>query len=115
MCVAEDDNGFNSSPYMIEPCHAGFFQGFSFNNDGSVSSSLDRCMIGSGVRRDGGGVSTGFCDAGAAQDWLVGPGGELINSGSGLCLDDPGATQVAGTQLDLQDCDGRLGEVWAIA
>jgi hypothetical protein len=115
MCVAEDDDGFHSSSYMIEPCHGGFFQGFSFNNDGSVSSSLGRCMIGSGVRRDGGGVSTGFCDAGAAQDWLVGPGGELINSGSGLCLDDPGATQVAGTQLDLQDCDGRLGEVWAIA
>jgi len=72
-------------------------------------------MIGSGARRDGGTVSTGFCDAGYAQDWLAGPGGELINQGSGLCLDDPGNSQVAGTQLVLEDCDGRLGEVWAIA
>lgn len=115
MCAAEDDNGNDASPYLIEPCRGGFFQGFSFNPDGSVSSSLDRCMIGSGTRRDGVGVSTGFCSAGAAQDWVAGPGGELINEGSGLCLDDPGGTQVAGTQLDLQDCDGRLGEVWAIA
>jgi hypothetical protein len=115
MCMAVNDNGADPASYMIEPCGNGGLQGFGFNNDGSVLSSLDRCMIGEGTRRDGAGVASGFCDAGAAQDWFVSPSGELINAGSGLCLDDPGNSKVAGTQLVLEDCYGTLGEIWAIA
>jgi hypothetical protein len=114
MCMAADDNGYNSSPYMIEPCGEGDERGFGFNNDGSVLTSLDRCMIGEDRRIDGAEVSSGFCDQGYAQDWLVGPGGELINEATGLCLDDPGNSEVAGTPLELEDCYGQLGEIWAL-
>lgn len=72
-------------------------------------------MIGGGFHRDGVGMNSGFCDAGYAQDWLVGPGGELINEASGLCLDDPGNSRVAATHLVQEDCYGQLGETWAIA
>jgi Ricin-type beta-trefoil lectin domain/Subtilase family len=46
------------------------------------------------------------------QSWLQGPGGELINSASGLCLADPGDGP-AGTGLVLEDCYGRAGEEWS--
>jgi hypothetical protein len=58
---------------------------------------------------------SGNCDHGPDQLWLAGPGGELINEGTGLCLDDPGNSHLAGTQLVLEDCYGTLGEIWAIA
>lgn len=115
MCMATNDNGFDSAPYVIEPCTGSKDTvGFGFGIDNEVISSLDRCMIG-GRRFDGGGINSGFCNQGAAQLWLPGPGGELINEGSGLCLDDPGNSHVAGTQLVLEDCYGTLGEIWAIS
>lgn len=110
MCMAVNDNGFDPAPYMIEPCGGGYQQGFGFNNDGEVLSSLLRCM-GYGLT----GVTSGDCTGSVAQDWLVGPGGELINEGSGQCLDDPGNSEAAGTQLVLEPCYGTLGEIWAIA
>jgi len=116
MCMAVSDDGFHSAPYVIEPCTGGTGNvGFGFNINGEVDSSLGRCMVGGRRRIDGGGISSGNCDQGPDQLWLVGPGGELINEGTGLCLDDPGNSHLAGTQLVLEDCYGTLGEIWAIA
>lgn len=118
MCLVTDDDGFHTSPYVIEPCAAptGTLT-FGFDLNGNVQSSLFRCMIGSGRRLDGTVVNSGSCSAnqGPAEDWLEGPGGELINEGSGLCLDDPGNSKTAGTELILNDCYGSLGEIWAIS
>lgn len=110
MCMAVNDDGFHPAPYTVEPCGNGGQQGFGFNNDGRVLSSLLRCM-GEGNA----GVESANCSGSVAQDWLVGPGGELINESSGLCLDDQANSQVAGTQLVLDPCYGTLGEIWAIA
>ena len=40
--------------------------------------------------------------------------GTLLNSGSGLCLEDPGGNTTPGTQLDLDACSGAAGEQWAL-
>jgi hypothetical protein len=114
MCMATNDDGFHTAPYVIEPCTGtNNTVGFGFGIDNEVISSLDRCMIGA-RRLDGSGINSGFC-TGGFQLWLVGPTGELINESSGLCLDDPGNSRVAGTQLVLEDCYGTLGEIWAIS
>ncbi len=118
MCMSVDDDGFHSAPYTIEPCNEPFGTvGFGFDLNGDVESSLDRCMIGGVASRriDGEGIASGFCNQGAAQEWLACPNGEIINAGTGLCLDDPGNSKVAGTQLVLNDCYGTLGEIWAIS
>jgi len=49
-----------------------------------------------------------------SQQWLVGPGGELINAHSGDCLADPGNKTANGTALKLGACYGRAGETWAV-
>lgn len=118
MCMATSDDGFHTAPYVIEPCTGGTGQvNFGFNINGQVNSSLGRCMLGGSSRVDGAGISSGNCGLNPTpvQQWLVGPGGELINEGTGLCLDDPGNSHVAGTQLVLEDCYGTLGEIWAIS
>jgi hypothetical protein len=54
------------------------------------------------------------CQEGAADLWFPLPNGEILNSGNGLCLDDPGNSALPNNQLQLQACDGSLGEIWSI-
>lgn len=107
MCVATSDDGFHSSPVMIGTCRSFDDQNLWIDINARIESSLDRC-VGSGQ-----GVQIGSCTGAFGQDWLVGPNGELINEGSGLCLDDPGDSTVSGTQLTESDCYGQLGQIWA--
>jgi hypothetical protein len=48
-----------------------------------------------------------------AQTWEPGPGGQMINLGSGKCLADPNSGE-AGTTLVQNDCYGDLGEIWGL-
>ena len=105
MCVSDADTGAGGYPSTLEPC--GQSVRFGMGPDGSVISSLGRCM------GPGGGI--GNCEGQPYDDWLWGPGGELINEGTGLCLDDPGDAATAGTELTTTDCYGLPGEVWARA
>jgi len=58
-------------------------------------------------------VSTTCSATSARQAWFWGPGGELINAASGLCLADPSGTPGSGDGLELEDCYGLPGEIWA--
>jgi Ricin-type beta-trefoil lectin domain len=106
MCLADDDDGFHTSAYMMEPCRDGYSQDYWINVDGSVSSSLGRCL---------GPGASGNCDGKPDQVWLYGPDGELINESTGLCLDDPDGAATAGTDLTMSDCYGELGEIWGVS
>ena len=54
------------------------------------------------------------CDGAASQVWTPQSNGSLVNSGSGLCLEDPGGTTTAGTQLDLHTCNGAADQQWTL-
>jgi predicted alpha-1,6-mannanase (GH76 family) len=69
----------------------------------------------------GGGTSNGTliewepCTSGnGAQVWVPQSDGALLNSQSGKCLDDPGSSTTAGTQLQLYTCDGTGAQHWTI-
>jgi O-glycosyl hydrolase len=42
----------------------------------------------------------------------AGTTGEIVGTGSGRCVDVPGATQTAGTQVELWDCNGGANQQW---
>ncbi|ACU37022.1 ricin-type beta-trefoil lectin domain protein [Actinosynnema mirum] len=42
------------------------------------------------------------------------PGGRLVNTASGRCVDVPGSTTANGTQLQLWDCHGQPNQSWAL-
>ncbi len=105
LCASVDDTGAGQAAFTLEPC--GQSVPFGFGPDGSVIISDLRCM--------GAGPGAANCDGGTDQDWLWGPGGELVNESSGQCLDDPGNATAAGTDLTTLDCYGLPGEVWARA
>jgi hypothetical protein len=77
-----------------------------------------KCMTvtGTNTRLDGDVVKLETCGSPAytTQQWVTGPGGDLINVNSGLCLTDPGNNSTQGTALVQQDCYGLLGQIWAI-
>jgi hypothetical protein len=75
------------------------------------------CVIGASLRRDGAAPFVGGCGSGKdpAEIWLNGPNGQLINQGTGLCLDDPGNSISSGTGVLLEDCYGQPGEIWAVS
>ena len=53
------------------------------------------------------------CNGGGNQQWLA-VNGELVNPGSGKCLDDPNFTTTQGTQLDLWTCNGGSNQQWSV-
>ncbi len=92
-CSATADQAFGISGDTIAGLSGSCFD---------VHSLLDRAAI---IPDGCTGSATGF-----SQQWLTGPGGELINANSGKCLDDPGR----GQPLEQEDCYGLPGEIWAI-
>ncbi len=46
----------------------------------------------------------------SSQQWLLTPAGQLMNAGSGRCLEATGR----GQPLKQEDCYGLPGEIWAI-
>jgi Putative Ig domain/Ricin-type beta-trefoil lectin domain len=99
----------------VATCGGATPQTFRFEPNGVIKAGLG-CVSGGSLRRDGLRPMVRPCAAGppAAKIWLDGPNGQLINQGTGLCLDDPGHKKASGTQLRLEDCYGQPGEIWAI-
>src|SRR5258708_34384349 len=44
------------------------------------------------------------CDGSGSQRWQFGTDGELVNTASGQCLDDPYSHTANGTKLDIYRC-----------
>ncbi|WP_405493071.1 LamG-like jellyroll fold domain-containing protein [Streptomyces sp. NBC_00096] len=68
------------------------------NNNGSTNGTI---------------VQLWSCHPGvAAQQWVLSPGGGLMNPSSGKCLDDPNANQTPGTQLVIYTCNQTNAQGW---
>jgi len=53
------------------------------------------------------------CNGSAAQKWTV-SNGELVNTGSGKCLDATGNSSANGTQLQIWTCTGAANQLWTL-
>ena len=49
-----------------------------------------------------------------AQQWRIQSAGALVNTASGMCLDDPGDNPVAGTQPVIFSGTATTGEYWHV-
>ncbi len=113
MCMATEYGTPGQLPLalMVEPCgQSGEDYGYTFGADGQLLTSGGDCI---GVSREGIDITSGC--SGTPDTWIPLPDGQLYNVGYGVCLDDPGGSTTAGTQLDVAPCNGSLGEIWAIA
>jgi hypothetical protein len=106
MCLSADmfTNPRPPWPSTIDSCDRSLVVMLTFNS--SLADSEGFCLSGASY------TSCGFTPD---QPWLAGPGGQLIDPASGLCLDDPDNSATPGTRLTLATCAGQLGEIWALA
>jgi hypothetical protein len=107
MCLSatEPQQSQTSWPTVIDPCADSLKLLFTFN--GSLQNVDGFCLSGTNFALT--------CGSTPDQPWISGPGGQLIDPVTGLCLDDPGDSATAGTQLTLSGCYGQMGEIWALS
>ena len=86
---------------------------WSLEGDGAIKDSRHQCLAANGLL-SATAVTVEPCDqTNFAQLWEPGPGGQLINIGSGKCLADKG-NGGAGTVVVQNDCYGDAGELWGL-
>jgi hypothetical protein len=59
----------------------------------------------------GNAVQWSTCTGAATQTWANQPNGTIVNTGSGLCLDDAAAGG-SGTNLIAYTCSGAANQLW---
>ncbi len=98
-------NPANGTAVQLWDCNGTAAQRWTF--DGNAVQALGKCLdVAAASRTDGARVQIYDCNGTGAQQWTV-TGGQLINTGSGKCLDaDGGRTQI-------WTCNGGASQKWA--
>ncbi|HEY6277733.1 MAG TPA: ricin-type beta-trefoil lectin domain protein [Streptosporangiaceae bacterium] len=116
-CMDDRNNATsNGNPIQSAACTTSSRQKWTVMPDGTVRIH-GKCLDVSGLSSlDGAAIDLYTCSSArlASQQWLTGPGGELINARSGRCLAIPGDSTANGTALKQEDCYGNAGEIWAL-
>jgi alpha-galactosidase len=113
-CVAAA-RGFASSgnPAVVSDCSGALNQLWNLQSDGTVHLAGNCLDIAGGAATGGASIDVTPCTGSSAQQWQYQPNDTLGNPGSGLCLDDPNASTVNGTQLRVWQCGPtQTGETW---
>ena len=79
--------------------------------DGELQT-LGGCLTESGAASNSP-VQFDACTSGTPQLWTHQANGELINTASGLCLDDAGSGG-SGTQLIVWTCKDSSNQIWTL-
>jgi hypothetical protein len=107
LCV--DDSGAkttNGNPIILWTCSGAANQSWTIANNGELQT-MGGCMtVGSGNA-----VQWSTCTGATTQLWANQPNGTIVNTGSGLCLDDTAAGG-SGTNLIVYSCSGAANQLW---
>jgi Ricin-type beta-trefoil lectin domain len=106
----EPDDG---TPLQIRDCTGGAREHWTFERDGTVRS-MGLCMDAAwGSSDDGTVVQLVRCHGGPAQHFALNGYGELLNLGSGKCVDVVDMETRNGTRLQLWECAGTSNQRWS--
>ena len=107
--LCADDSGAkttNGNPIVLWTCSGAANQSWTVANNGELQT-LGGCMtVGSGNA-----VQWSTCTGATTQTWANQPNGTIVNTGSGLCLDDAAAGG-SGTNLIAYTCSGAANQLW---
>lgn len=96
----------------VNGCNGNEAQQWAVGSDNSIQV-WGLCLDSSGSSA-GSPVGLESCSGASSQTWTANSSGELVQGGSGLCLEDPGATATAGTQLTVDTCSGAADQKWTL-
>ncbi len=105
------------SKVVLWQCQGNPEQQWALNTDGTIRRQSLFCLDSAGTT-PGSLVVLNPCGTTptTSQIWTPGPNHTLVQQASGLCLDDPAANTVNGTQLDLVTCPatGTAQDSWRL-
>ncbi len=102
----------DGTPLQIRDCTGGARQTWRFEPDGSVRS-MGLCMdVAWGSADDGAVVQLVRCHGGPAQHFVLNRAGDLVNLGSGKCVDVTDMETANGTRLQQWECGGTSNQKW---
>lgn len=112
MCA--DDPGDSSTPGTavdMATCTNGAGQNWTVQSNGTITLG-GLCLDNPSSSN----VALDACSGGSSQVWAQGTGNTLVNSASGLCLNDPGSltSPKSGTVLNAATCGGGVNQVWPL-
>jgi hypothetical protein len=97
-------NSANGTAVQLWECNGTGAQQWTV--DGASVKALGKCLdVSGGSRQDGARVQIYACNGTGAQQWAF-RGTQLVNSGSGKCLD------ADGTRLQIWACTGAANQAW---
>ena len=99
----------------VNSCNGNVTQEWLAWSDGTVTD-LGLCLDTNGGTSAAGRplVDLETCSGAASQVWAQQSDGALLNTASGMCLDDPAFSTTAGTQLQVYACNGGANQVWTL-
>lgn len=108
----DDPGGSTASGTRVEiwGCWGGASQRWTVVQDGTLRIN-GVCLAEAGTA-NGAAVVVKPCDGSSAQRWQVGTNGQLVNTASRQCLDDPGWKTANGTLLQIWACSGGAEQHW---
>jgi hypothetical protein len=101
----------DGTPVQVYTCNGTNAQQWTVESNGTIQA-LGKCLdvIGAGTT-NGTRVDLYTCNGTGAQSWQAQSNGELVNTNSGLCLDDTGFG-ASGTQVQIWACTGAANQQW---
>lgn len=110
-----DDLGNATTPgtkVVLWQCQGNPEQQWAVNPDGTIRHGGSFCLDSAGTLA----VLNPCSTTATTQTWAPGPNNTLVQTASGLCLDDPAGNTVNGTQLDLIACPATLtpADAWRL-
>ncbi|GAA5178927.1 hypothetical protein GCM10023322_07260 [Rugosimonospora acidiphila] len=114
---ANDSGGkaTDGNPIQIWTCNGTSAQTFSVKSDGTIRVAGVCVDVKASGKTPDTPVQAHSCNGTGAQQWLVRPDGTLLNPESGLCLTDPFAATLNGTQLVISTCSAAADQTWALS
>ena len=94
-------------------CTTSTSQQVTLGLDGSLRFGGDCLYNAGGAGNDGTAIKELGCNGSFPQLWGISANGEIQNLLSEKCLAIPGNSSANGVKLELEDCYGQPGEVWA--
>ncbi|MFD3497157.1 glycoside hydrolase [Streptomyces sp. NPDC058676] len=101
-CLTADASGA-----VIGACTAGAEQSWSYDAKGRLKGANGFLTAGSA-----GLVASPTATRDASQQWLLNSNGQVVNEGSGKCLDVGGQATADGSKVSVYSCNGGANQAW---
>jgi beta-glucanase (GH16 family) len=114
-CMTLPAPGADGTQLQLRDCDGSANQAWTFAPDGTVRA-LGRCMdVAWGSRDNGATIQVAACNGGAAQQFRLTAGSDLVNTGADKCVDVTDWSTANGARLQQWSCAGTKNQKFWLA